>query len=269
MNYLQAALLGLVQGLTEFLPVSSSGHLVIFQVYMGMRQATENITFDIFLHLATVLAVVFVYRRDLRTIFTGHWVGDWPDGIPKWRLVAFLGLSLVATGVILPFKGEVTTLFETIAGVRIFLLLNAAALAVLPALRRNDLGLGGLGWQGAIVIGLAQAVGAFPGISRSGATILAGLAMGLKPSEACRYSFLLSIPTILIAAMVQIPDAVGQGLAFPVGPAAVGFAVALAAALITIPFLIRLVEQGRLWWFSVYCGLLSVALFGIIPVPEP
>ncbi len=261
----QSFLLGLVQGLTEFLPVSSSGHLVILQVFMGLRSAEENVTYDIFLHLATLLAVVWVYRRDIRAILTAPQVGDGVWAIPKWRFLGLLGISILATGVVLPFKGQLENLFETVSGVRILLLVNAVALLVLPGLRRGKLGLGKLSWVGAVVIGLAQALGAFPGISRSGSTILAGLLLGLAPREACRYSFLLSIPTILLAAMVQIPDAIEVGLQFEPVAALVGFAAALAGGLIAIPLLIGVVEKGRLWGFAAYCAVVGIGLFIISP----
>ncbi|MCK4720885.1 undecaprenyl-diphosphate phosphatase, partial [bacterium] len=192
MGYFDAIILGIVQGLTEFLPVSSSGHLVILQYFMGLREATENVTFDLFLHLATLLAVMWVYRKDLVSIFTSVTVGGNNgnyEPIPKWRLVGFLAISIIVTGIALPFKDNLETLFESIEGVRIFLLVNAVALAVLPLLRKSGKGPGKLTWVGAVVIGLAQACGVLPGISRSGSTIIAGLALGLAPREACRYSF--------------------------------------------------------------------------------
>jgi undecaprenyl-diphosphatase len=131
----------------------------------------------------------------------------------------------------------------------------------LPFLRRGEKGLGELKWIGAIAIGLAQAIGAFPGISRSGSTILAGLLLGLSPREACRYSFLLSIPTILVAAVVQIPDAVQAGFSFNPGPAVIAFIMAVAGGLAAIPFLVGVVEKGRLWGFAIYCVALGIALF--------
>ena len=261
MSYAQAIVLGLVQGLAEFLPVSSSGHLVIIQFLWNLRDAASNVTFDIFLHLATLLAVVWVYRKDIRSVISGKSVGEKGLAIPKWRLVGFLLLSLIATGVILPFKSQLETQFESVSGVRIFLIINGLALGVLPFLRRGDKGLGEIKWIGAIAIGLAQAVGVFPGISRSGSTIIAGLLLGLSPREACRYSFLLSIPTIIVAALVQIPDAARAGFSFDPGPSAIAFVMAVAGGLAAIPFLIGVVEKGRLWGFAIYCVVLGIALF--------
>lgn len=264
MGYFDAIILGIVQGLTEFLPVSSSGHLVILQYFMGMREAAENVTFDLFLHLATLLAVMWVYRVDLKSIFTSKTVGSNNGGyepIPKWRLVGFLTISIIVTGIALPFKDNLETLFESIEGVRIFLLINAVALAVLPLLRKNSNGLGKLTWVGAVVIGLAQACGVLPGISRSGSTIIAGLALGLAPREACRYSFLLSIPTIFLAALVQIPDAITARVSFAPGPAIIGFLCAVGAGLLAIPLLIGVVEKGKLWGFAIYCAVVGIVLF--------
>jgi undecaprenyl-diphosphatase len=260
-GYFQALLLGLAQGLAEFLPISSTGHLVILQYFMRMSNAAENLTFDVFLHLATVLAVILVYRKDLSAIFTKPFVGDETNRIPKWKFVGFIAISIVVTGIAIPFKDILSKQFENVDGVRIFLLINAAALAVLPLLRHGKKQLGEMVWIDAIIIGLAQAVATLPGISRSGATIMAGLLLGLNPKDACRYSFLLSIPTILIAAAVQIPDALAGGFAFQTGPAIVGFATALLAGLVAIPFLTGVAEKGRLWGFAIYCGLLGIALF--------
>lgn len=261
MGYQQSIFLGILQGLTEFLPVSSSGHLVILQVFMGLTDSGVMVTFDIFLHMATLLAVVWVYRADLKNVLTGKAVGDGNEKIPGMKLTGFIFVSLLATGVILPFKDSIEGLFETLNGVRVLLLINAAALAVLPTLRKGGKTIGSIGWIGAVAIGLAQACGAFPGISRSGSTIIAGLLLGLSPKEACRYSFLLSIPTILVAAVVQIPDAIKSGFVFVPGPMTLGFILSLLSGLIAIPLLIGIVEKGKLWGFSIYCAAVGLGLF--------
>ena len=261
MSITDVLILGLVQGLAEFLPVSSSGHLVFLQVIMGLENIDENIIFDILLHLATLLAVVFVYRTNLKEILTGKAVGEGEDKIPPAKLIGFLALSVLATGVILPFKDSLESLFATISGVRIFFIVNGILLAVLPSLRKGKLGLGRLTWLGAVIIGLAQAVGALPGISRSGSTIMAGLLLGLSPKEACRYSFLLAIPTILAAALVEIPDAIQSGMQIGMVQLLMGSVVALIAGLLAIPLLVGVVEKGRLWGFAIYCVLLGIALF--------
>jgi len=261
MGYLDAIILGLVQGLTEFLPVSSSGHLVILQCFMGYEEAMENVTFDVFLHVATVLAVLWIYRANVKEIFTGGSVGEGDNPIPTGRLLLFLIISIVVTGIVFPFRHRMDVLFENISGVRILLIINAIALAVLPRFRRGDKGLGQMTWIGAVVIGLAQAAGAFPGISRSGSTILAGLLLGLAPKEACRYSFLLSIPTILIVAATLIPEAFAAGVAFSPGTIIAGSIFALASGLLAIPFLVGVVEKGKLWGFAIYCAVVGIALF--------
>ncbi|MFH1675504.1 MAG: undecaprenyl-diphosphate phosphatase, partial [bacterium] len=251
-----------VQGLTEFLPVSSSGHLVIIEAFFHLK---ETLTFDVFLHIATLLAVVWAYRADLVAVLKSDKIGTGDQPISKWKFIALIAISLVATGVIWPFKDKLESLFETIYGVRVLLIINALALGILPLLRRGAKGLGSLNWLGAVIIGLAQAIGAFPGISRSGSTIIAGLLLGLKPSEACRYSFILAIPTILVAAVTQIPDALKSGAMPPFGPAFAGFMMALIAGLIAIPRLIGIVEKGKLWGFAIYCAIIGIALF-LIPI---
>jgi len=264
MNYQQATLLGIIQGLTEFLPVSSSAHLVIVQVFCGLREATENVTFDLMLHLATVVAVLWIYRKDLVAIFKGSEIGE-TDKIKGLKLLWLIALSLLATGIALPFKDIVEEQFGTVNGVRVFLLINAVALALIPQLRKGRSGLGKLRWYSAIFVGVAQAVAVLPGISRSGWTIMAGLLIGLSPREACRYSFLLSIPTMLAAAILQMFDALHEG--FNISPvlAIAGFIMALASGIIAIPFLIGATEKGKLWGFAVYCAVLGMALFFVAP----
>jgi len=261
MSITEVIILGLVQGLAEFLPVSSSGHLVFLQVIMGLENVDENIIFDIVLHLATLIAVVFVYRMNLRELFTGKAVGEGEDKIPPLRLVGFLALSVLATGVILPFKDILESLFSTVSGVRVFFIINGILLGILPSLRKGKLGLGRLTWLGAVIIGLAQAVGALPGISRSGSTIMAGLLLGLSPKEACRYSFLLAIPTILAAAVIEIPDAIQSGMQIGFVQLLAGSVAALIAGLLAIPLLVGIVEKGKLWGFAIYCVILGIALF--------
>jgi undecaprenyl-diphosphatase len=264
MGYFESILLGLVQGFTEFLPVSSSGHLLVLQYFFGFRNAVQNITFDLFLHLATLIAVVWVYRKDLKGIFTSKTIGGNPENlapIPKWRFIGFIAITILVTGIALPFKDQLETLFSNINGVRISFLINAVALGILPFLRKGSYGLGKLTWIGAALIGLAQAISVMPGISRSGSTILAGLLLGLAPSEACRYSFLLSIPTIVIAVLVQIPDVISGGFTFSPGPMLTGFIFAFAAGLVAIPLLVGLVEKGKLWGFAIYCAVLGLVLF--------
>ena len=261
MEFAQSFILGLLQGLTEFLPVSSSGHLVILQSFMGLDDAAKNISYDIFLHIATLLAVSWAYRKDLGYIFASDVVGEGDGAIPKWRLLGFLLISIVATGIVLPFKDGLEAMFESVKGVRVLMIINGAALGILPMLRKGQASLISLSWLGAAIIGLAQAVGAFPGISRSGSTIIAGLLLGLSPREACKYSFLLSIPTVILAALFQIPDAMTLGLAFEIGPAMTGFAIAFIIGLGSIPLLIGIVEKGRLWGFAIYCAFIGIGLF--------
>jgi undecaprenyl-diphosphatase len=264
--YVQFIILGIIQGFTEFLPVSSSAHLVIAEFFMNMREAGKNVMFDVFLHVATLLAVIWVYRKDLRQILTGREVGEGANPIPKWRLIGFLALSIIATGVSIPFKGFLEAQFASLYGVRIFLLINAAALAVLPSLRkRGNKGLGEMTWLGAVIVGLVQAVAVLPGISRSGSTIIACLLLGLSPKEACRYSFLLAIPTIFIAALTQVPEAMKPGLELGGGVAVVSFLAAVACGILAIPLLVGIVERGKLWGFAIYCAIVGIVLFIVVP----
>ena len=247
--------LALIQGLTEFLPISSSGHLVLCQAAMGVQEPA--LALDVALHVGTLLAVCIVYRADLARLVLGVFRGQL--GEPALLLLGTLPAGLVG----LSFKSEIEGMFHDpkVAATGLF----ATALALLAGewARRRRAGAsprasaGALSWRTALIVGSVQALAIVPGISRSGSTIAAGMLCGMRPKAAARFSFLLSIPAILGAAVLNVPDAMEQGLGGGVGPIlwAAGFAgfVGWGALRVLLAFLGR----GAFAWFALYCAVLG------------
>lgn len=247
-------LLALLQGLTEFLPVSSSGHLVLAQAALGMEEA--GLALDVSLHLGTLLAVVVVYRKALLKLLQGALRGEWREPL-------FLVVGSVPAGVVGVFFGDVVEgLFHSARAASIGLFVTAAMLLVGESARRRHRAAGAkpramtLGI--AVAIGCAQALAVVPGISRSGSTIALGLLCGLAPKQAARFSFLLSLPAILGAAVLKLPDAAQAG--FGGDPGLVIWA-ALFAGFVgwgALRMLLAFLGRGAFGWFAVYCVALGV-----------
>lgn len=261
MGFFEAIVLGLVQGLTEFIPVSSSGHLVLVPWLLRWQEPT--LLFDTIVHWGTLVAVLAYFWRDWWQLITawlrGLFKWDWRD--PHARLMWLLILA-TAPAVVLGYVFE--SFFESLFGkpvwVSVFLLVTAGLLALSEWLGRRTRAASDLCWLDALVIGLAQAAAIAPGISRSGATISAGLLRGLKRPDAARFSFLLATPVVFGAGLLKLKDAVsgsaGQGDLFP---SAVGFVVAAASGYLAIRFLLRYLERHSLYLFSAYCVWVGVS----------
>lgn len=261
MSLLQALVLGLVQGLTEFIPISSSGHLVLVPWALGWP--APELAFDTTLHLGTLAAVLAFFANDY-LVLARAWLSSLrsPKSIDtNARLAWFLiigTIPAVVAGVLLESWFE--QMFTQPALVGVFLLITAALLFVAEKVGRQELDLSALGIKSAVSIGLAQALAICPGISRSGATISAGMAFGLDRRAAARFSFLLSSPIILGAAISQILPLLSSGLALDqIGVLLVGFVVAAVSGYLCIGFLLRYLATRGLWVFSVYCAAIGLA----------
>lgn len=266
----RAAVLGLVQGLTEFVPVSSSGHLVL--VPFLVRWPIPDLAFDASVHLGTALAVILYFARDLAAILAGTWRWALRRGSAedsgRARLLGLLALGSVpagAAGILL--EGLFEDLFTTAESVddvgapvtALFLIGTAAILWAAEAVyarhgERERRDLGDIRVADAVVVGLFQALAIAPGLSRSGATIGAGVFRGLRRDAAARFSFLLSIPAILGAGLVALPD-VPAGADW--GPIALGAAVAAVAGFAAIAFLMRYLRTRTMRPFAFYCVLFA------------
>jgi len=260
LGYGQAVVLGLLQGLTEFLPVSSSGHLVLAQELLGL--SFPGLRLEIVLHAGTALAVVVLLRRDIlalvRSFLPGR--GGGPDRALAWRLVVGTIPAAIAGLTLAGFVERKMTGPRTAAG---FLLVTAAVLLAADRIRARGLRADELSIGSALLIGLAQAVAVIPGISRSGSTVSAGLAAGLDRGEAARFSLLLAVPVIAGGAVADLlgrdfgaPAAAG---ALPPGPLLAGLAAAFASGLAAALILLAAVRKAKLWWFAVYCACAGAA----------
>ncbi|NLK51795.1 MAG: undecaprenyl-diphosphatase UppP [Syntrophomonadaceae bacterium] len=249
MTVLEAILLGLVQGLTEFLPVSSTGHLVIAQHFLGFQE--PPITFDILVHLGTVLAVIVAFWSEIVDIIRR----------PTQRIVLMLIIGAIPTGLIgIFFKPIFEGLFNSLTVVGVGLLFTGIILWVSEYLAFGYKGIREMTIVDALIIGTIQGVAITPGISRSGSTIAAGLLTGLDRELAAQYSFLLSIPVILGASFLEIKDVLTYQVNIELLPLIVGPLVAAIAGYVAVKIVLRMVKRGKLSLFSYYCWTLGLLL---------
>ncbi|MFT5325436.1 MAG: undecaprenyl-diphosphatase [Planctomycetaceae bacterium] len=248
MEILHAIILGIVQGVGEFLPISSSGHLVIVGALLDQSAGTESddaskLLMNVVLHAGTLFSILIVYRSQLLKLRLQ----------PKVCLL--IVLASVPAGLLgVLAKDLFTEVFNTplVAGVALFV--TAALLVSGQKLERNELDYDQLSFGKALVIGLFQAAALVPGISRSGSTISGGLALGLKRDAAAAFSFLMAVPVIGGAALLEAKDVISGDLVIgdPV-PLVVGGITAFLVGLFTLRWLVGLIAKGRLYWFAYYC----------------
>jgi undecaprenyl-diphosphatase len=260
MDVLQSVILGLIQGLTEFLPISSSGHLVLGSALFGLE--SEDITFEVFLHFATFLAVfVFFFRQiiliivaPLRYIFIKSRTEDdkfWS----KYLLLIIVGtIPAVVVGLLL--KDQIEKAFSSVFLTGIMLLVTTAVLflTLLAKPRRTDLKL-----SDGILIGIAQAIAILPGISRSGSTISAGMFLGVDKKTAFNFSFLLSLPAIFGAFLLQLKDALDMAIQWSEILVYIpGMIAAFVSGYICLIILRRVVIAGKFAYFGIYTLIIAV-----------
>ena len=255
MPSISSLILGLVQGLTEFLPVSSSGHLVL--VSNLLHYDSPGLVLETVVHLATTLVVIIYFRRRLWEIISGI-QKDWAVR----RLLLMLALGFGATAVVgLLISPWIKAAFDSPGLSGAMLLVTSVVLLSIRFLRPPAAGklmagnsLWQVSWKVALIVGLAQGIAILPGISRSGITIVVALWAGQSRTSAAEYSFLLAIPTLLAASVFSFlrEPQISGGDALDITAAA---AVAFASGFIAVHWLMRWLERGRLWWFSGYCAV--------------
>jgi len=266
MTVFQAVLLGIVQGLTEFIPVSSSAHLVIVPALLGWSIPEDQaFVFDVLVQLGTLVAVLIYFRRDLIGLLRPWGTGllrRAPFGDPRSRLVWWLILATIPAGVGgLLLKDVVASAFASLAASGYFLIGTGTLLILAERFGRRNRGLEGMGWLDALVIGLFQLIAIFPGLSRSGSTIAGGMFRNLECQAAARFSFLLSIPIMAAAGLLagldllRMPD---MGALLP--PLTAGFLAAAAVGFMTIHWLLKYLARGSLAGFAVYVWVLAGAI---------
>lgn len=260
MEFWEALLLGIVQGLTEFLPVSSSGHLALFTEILGAdRLPEENLLFTILVHAATALATLIVFRKDIAAIISGVFQKDDTQARHFVGKIVFSMLPAVVVGLF--FEEEITALFRSNAAlVGAMLCLTALLLFFTDRTTEKQ---HVITYNVALIIGLAQAVAILPGISRSGATIATALLVGAARPDAARFSFLMVIPLILGSMAKTLLDNGTTAVFASVDalPMAVGFVAALVSGVLACTWMIALVKRSKLIYFAVYCAVVgSIAL---------
>ncbi len=261
LNPVQALILGILQGATEFLPISSSAHLVL--VPWLLNWDSPGLLFDTMVHWGTLLAVVIFFREDLFRLIAAaarslirRSLAD-PDARLAWGIV--IGTApAAALGYLL--EGQFEALFLNFRAVSGFLLATALLLFISERWSRQQRELREASLMDALWIGLAQAIAIAPGISRSGATIAAGLGRGLRREAAARFSFLLAMPAILGAGLLQLAQvAAGSDTNLDVWSVAIGFLASAITGYLCIRFLLRYLQRGRLYGFAAYCALAGLS----------
>ncbi len=254
MNWLQALVLGAVQGLTEFLPVSSSGHLVLFQAAMGVDG--EMLLFDTMLHVGTLIAVFILVWKDVVALLKK----------PFSTVMLYLVIATIPTVIAAVFfKDQIDAAFNSKAGMPLGIgfLVTSLLMFVTPLFRRDRIEMEKMGVLRPFIIGIAQALAILPSVSRSGGTIFAGLACGVKREDTARFSFLMAIPAILGSVVFQAKDiyemGAGQAVDFSLALIVLaGMVIAAVTGYLALKLLIDIVKKGKLWVFGIYTTVLGL-----------
>lgn len=259
MDWLQALILGIIQGLTEYLPVSSSGHLEIGNAILGV-ELEENLTFDVMLHVATVLSTLVILWSEIDWITRGLFKFQMND---ETKYFLNIVVSMIPVGIVgVLFKDQIEALFTgNLLLVGCCLMVTAALLIFTyfakPRQKEN------ISWLDALIIGIAQAIAVLPGISRSGSTIATGLLLGNKKEKLAQFSFLMVIPPILGQALLSTMKFVKGEEAFggvDTLPMIVGFVAAFISGCFACKWMINIVKKGKLVYFGIYCAIVGAAL---------
>jgi undecaprenyl-diphosphatase len=259
MSILQALILGIIQGLTEFLPVSSSGHLELGKAIFGLElSGADSLTFDVIVHAGTALSTIVVFRKDIANMIKGLLKPEWNDA---WKFAVNVFISLIPAAFIgLFFQDQIEFLFQgQVLLVGGMLVITGLLLFLADRARRTDRNVKPVD---AIIIGVAQAVAIMPGISRSGATISTSVLLGIDREKAARFSFLMVLPLIIGKSLLDVKSIYqGEITTEVVGTGAllVGFLAALLAGIFACNWMIRLVKRASLKWFAFYCFAVGLA----------
>lgn len=276
MSYFEAVILGLVQGLAEFLPISSSGHLALLQQFFGIDE-TKVLLFAVLLHVGTLLSVFIVYWRDIWELIVelGLTIKDLVTGKglrlaerPVRKLGVLIIIGTIPTGVIGILGGDFfDSLYNSVIPIGVGLLITGFLLIFAERVGTSKRGLAEMNFRNAFFIGLVQGVAICPGISRSGSTLFGSLICNLDRKFAVKFVFLLSIPSILGSAVLELPAAIESGFDLTqAGPVLAGMAVAAVSGLVAIKSMIKIVSDKKLNYFSYYVWVLGVlvVVYGIL-----
>ncbi|MDO5570200.1 MAG: undecaprenyl-diphosphate phosphatase [Bacteroidales bacterium] len=261
MSWIEALILGLVQGLSEYLPISSSGHLEIASVLLG-TQSEENLTFAVVVHAATVLSTIVVLWKEVEVLFKSLFSFKWDE---QTKYILKIIISMIPVGIVgVFFKDSIESLFGSgLFVVGICLMITAALLAFAyfaqPRKKEN------ISYWDAFIIGIAQAIAVLPGLSRSGSTIATGILLGDKKEEVAKFSFLMVIVPILGESLLDLIKGVSSTATvttIPVLSLIVGFFAAFISGTLACKWMLKIVKNGKLVYFAIYCAV--VGAFALI-----
>ncbi|MCF7824313.1 MAG: undecaprenyl-diphosphatase UppP [Candidatus Marinimicrobia bacterium] len=269
MSSVNAAILAVIQGLTEFLPVSSSGHLVLGEALLGSHAIGNSIAFELVVHLGTFLAVLVVFWRDilhLSSIFfpliikPKTWSSEYQHN-PEFKLSILMIIAMLPAGIIgLLLRDQISALFSEPFMVSLALLLTGAMLLSTKYYKKAEQP---IDFKRAVLIGLAQALALVPGISRSGSTITMALALGVKQEQAARFSFIMVLPLIVAATGLEFKDLLQVGITTDESITLfIGLIVSFVVGFVSLKWLLRILRQGKFHYFAWYC--FGLAIMGIL-----
>lgn len=250
---IKAIILGLIQGLTEFLPVSSSGHIELGQALLNFDLGEEDLLFSLIVHLATVLSTIIIFRKDILEIIQGLLKFKWNE---ETEYAVKILMSMVPVGLVgVFFKDQIEALFDgriffvgcmlILTGLLLFLTKYASSIAKEGR---------AVNYKDAIIIGLAQAVAVLPGISRSGSTIATGLLLGVDKAKIAKFSFLMVLAPIIGVSLLDLKDLIESPVStVNWSPLIAGFIAAFLAGLVACTWMINIVKKGKLMYFAIYC----------------
>ncbi|WP_297099187.1 undecaprenyl-diphosphate phosphatase [uncultured Draconibacterium sp.] len=257
MTELQALLLGIIQGLTEFLPVSSSGHLEIGHALLGIKDE-NSLLFVLTVHVATVLSTILVFRKDIMVLCKDLFAFQWNESTEYISKLLFSSIPIVIVGFL--FRDKLEALFTgNLFFVGCMLLFTACLLTLTQFVKKSD---GKITFGKALLIGIAQTLAVLPGISRSGSTIATGLLLKGKKEDVARFSFLMVLIPILGAAFVDIITGELNSAKVELMPLLIGFVSAFISGWLACSWMIKIVKRGKLIYFAIYCALIGlIAIF--------
>lgn len=264
MGIFEAIILGIVQGLTEFLPVSSSGHFILAEALMdGDALPAENKLFLVFLHGATALSTIVIFRKDIAGIFKGLFKFKWND---ETKFSLFIVLSMLPAAIVgIFFEEQIDGIFETnLTLVGLMLILTSLLLVLADRAKKTHKKVSGFE---AVVIGIAQAIAIAPGISRSGATISTSVLLGIDRDKAARFSFLMVVPLILGKMLIDLKDIFSGDIEVPETSQVsliAGFIAAFVVGLFACKWMIALVKRAKLTYFAIYCFVVGLIALGSV-----
>ena len=259
MSWIQALILGLIQGLTEYLPVSSSGHLAIGQALFGLEDGESNLAFTVLLHVATVLSTVVILWSEIVWLFKDLFKFKWNEGT---KYIVNILISMIPVAIVgFFFKDTIEEVFGSgmlIVGIMLIVTATLLTFSYFAKPRQKE----NISPVHAFVIGIAQACAVMPGLSRSGSTIATGLLLGNKKEKLAQFSFLMVIPPILGEALLDVKDILEVGFSEAMSglspmAAIIGFLAAFLSGCFACKWMINIVKKGKLIWFAIYCFIIG------------